>query len=151
MASENDSLVPARPEAIIVVEAIRCDSSACELHHDVEPWAHVSLESIQRSDDGWKAAGRAHCPLCAFAATAIKKQIPVLAASFECPSCHHADTLTYIINNIVRDHEQNHFDFEVEIKCSKCSKKRSFKKALKAILDIIKIEIKPTGIEVKKG
>ncbi len=149
MPDELDSLIPSRPETVIFVHTIQC--SSCMLHFD--PPTMVTLESIQRSDDGWKASGRAHCPRCAGAATAIITEIPILASSFECPSCHHVDTLHYTINAITKSKEvgHDHFDFEVEIKCSKCSKKRSFKKALKALLDIIKIEIKPTGIEVKKG
>lgn len=144
--SDSISLVRANPQGLVVVEVIQCRTCG---HRSLQH-AAVTFESIKRSRDGWKAGGHAICPECGAAAQAIKKDIPVLASTFECPKCHSTDTLKYEIQNIEQV-EQGEFEFEVEIKCSKCDKKVSFKKILKAILDVMSIKIGPEGVTVSKG
>ena len=79
----------------------------------------------------------------------MQQRIPIEASQFHCPSCNGAERLEYLIQRIAEGDKG--FEFEVLIQCKKCSKKRSLKKFLKSVMDIVKFEIKPTGIEIKKG
>ena len=148
-STKKSQVTPTDPEVFVIMQSTRC--SHCDF--DSSENATVTLETIKRHTDGWKAGGHATCPKCGAAAIAINKEIPVLASTFKCPSCDHSDTLKYAIQKIEQTDKSKpgEFDFEVEIKCSKCPKKFSFKKIIKAILDVISIGVGPEGVKVSKA
>lgn len=86
--SDSIILVPRSPQGLVVVEEIQCSCGHRSLEH-----ARVTFESIKRSGVGWKAGGHAICPVCAAAARAIKRDIPVLASTFKCPKCNSTRAL----------------------------------------------------------
>ena len=79
----------------------------------------------------------------------MQQRIPIETSEFHCPTCSEIETLEYLIQRIAKGPDG--FEFEVLIQCNRCSKKRSLKKLLKSLMDVVKLEIKPTGIVLKKG
>src|SRR5664279_928441 len=102
MFKEPCPCVPAHPQVFVIVQS--GDGLYCPLHSSKD--ANVTLESIRRKEDGWKAAGHAHCLVCGAAADAITAQIPVLASTFKCPKCQHSDGLKYQIETIEQTDQQ---------------------------------------------
>lgn len=113
----------------------------------------INIFSIESGNEGWIARGRGsliqtYCDRCGSIYNAILYTIPIQCASFPCPNCNEQQNFNYKIRSIIT--KENSFEFEAEIECSKCKKKKSFKKILTKILDVVNIEIQPTGITVKK-
>jgi DNA-directed RNA polymerase subunit M/transcription elongation factor TFIIS len=79
----------------------------------------------------------------------VHQRIPIETSEFHCPSCNERETLEYLLQRIAEGPQG--FEFEVVIQCKRCSKKRSMKKLLKSLMEVVKLEIKPTGITLKKG
>jgi hypothetical protein len=87
--------------------------------------------------------------MCRAIYDAIMHSIPIQCAPFPCPKCHELQNLRYELTSVTTEKEE--FEFEVVIECAKCQKKRSLSKALRKIFEIIKVEVGPTGISIKKS
>ena len=143
-----------KPQAKLVVTS----PTGCSQCNYAEKYPfHISITSITAEDEGWLAKGEGHrmrvnrhCPLCGQSYQALINAIPILCEPFNCPQCGKSETLHYKVNNITID-DKHSFEFEVEIECKICSKKRSLKKAVKELFGIIKLEVSPTGISVKNA
>lgn len=116
----------------------------------------VTINSIKADDSKWVAKGTGkttskyvRCLRCKAIYEHIIHTVPVLCEPFNCPKCGQSENLKYKVNSITT--EKDSFEFEVEIECETCSNKRSIKKMLKSLFDILKIEVGPSGIIVKKG
>jgi hypothetical protein len=129
----------------------------CQAHtQHYGPAYNVKITTIKSSDDGWIAKGGGkqvymRCMMvgCSDMAESIMHAIPIQCAAFPCTTCGQTQNLKYEIRSI--EANKSAFEFEVSIICGKCSKKRSIKKMLKKLLEIIKIEVKPTGITIKNA
>ena len=157
-------------------EAIKVISpSGCHMCGRAQKYPYeIRITSIKSSEEGWIARGKGryiewafaavrgrqrtaprdaiidrYCPMCGKIYQAIEHTIPIQCAPFPCPKCGELQNLHYKIRSIITDEES--FEFEVEIECEKCKKKKSFTKGLKKVLEVIKIEVKPTGITVRKA
>jgi len=144
---------PLAEDAKLVVQTARGCRSCMrgEMHPNV-----MSISSIKAEEFKWVAKGkglpednRTFCARCGALYREITHTVPILCEQFDCPKCGKAEKLHYKVNSITT--EENQFEFEVEIECQGCSKKRSLKKILKSILEIIKLEVGPTGITVKNA
>jgi hypothetical protein len=120
----------------------------------VDPY-DIQVTSITSIEEGWLAEGRGQivekktCPKCGVIYDAILHAIPIHCESFSCPGCGKSGDIKYKVNSIKT--EIDSFKFEASLICKKCSQKKTFRKTLKKFLEIIKIEIKPTGITLKKS
>jgi hypothetical protein len=143
---------------LVVIAPTGCYSPSCNYREKV-PYEikieEIRITSIKADEKGWLAKGkgnaivRRHCPMCHQIYEAILHEVPILCESFTCPNCGKSETLHYRINSIEADKEA--FEFEVVIECKTCSKKRSLKKMIKGLLEIVKLEVGPLGISVKKA
>jgi predicted RNA-binding Zn-ribbon protein involved in translation (DUF1610 family) len=134
-----------------------CCPHMCDL--DPSHSFDIRLIEMKLNDNAWIATGkgkilrnssfRTHCPHCAQYYTAIAEYIPIATKPFACPECGKTQIFSFQITQ-VRE-ENNAFEFEVIFRCQDCGKRRSFKKLLKDILKIIKLEIGPTGVTVKNA
>jgi C4-type Zn-finger protein len=70
--------------------------------------------------------------------------IPIQCAGIPCPNCGKLQNLHYKIHDIKTS--KYSFKFEAKIECKKCDMKKSFTKVLGKISEIIRIDVKPTGI-----
>jgi hypothetical protein len=116
----------------------------------------VVITSIKSNEDGWIAKGkgrkihrRCRCAGCHMMYEAMMKSIPIQTAPFPCSTCGDIQNFEYKVQGIETDRES--FQFEVSIVCHKCSKKQSLKKILKKLFEIVKVEVKPTGITIKNS
>jgi hypothetical protein len=146
----SDKLLETKHE--IVVTKDYCHSCA----RLFAPPFKVVVTSIESDDGGWTAKGkgriinrRCRCPRCKMIYETVMKAIPIQTAPFPCPTCGELQDFEYKVQSIEADRES--FQFEVSIVCGKCSKKRSLKKILKKLFEIIKVEVKPTGITIKNS
>ncbi len=89
------------------------------------------------------------CSNCHFIYRAIMRTIPIQCAEFPCPKCGESQNLHPKIRNIKTDLQT--FEFEVEIECKKCKKKKSLTNLIQRLFEIVKIEVKPTGISIKQS
>ncbi len=120
--------------------------------NDINPYL-IEIVAIEKKEDGWSTKGkgeidRVRCSLCGMTYEAITKAIPIHCHTFTCPKCGKKEHLSYKVNKIHT--ELQSFEFEAEIKCEACSNKRSIKKTIQRILDVIKIEVGLKGISVTK-
>lgn len=141
-------------EAIKVVSPSGCPTCGWGLKQPYD----IQITHIESGKEGWTAHGkgryyeeqRCPCPRCAALYNAIVHTIPILCAPFPCPNCNELQNLNYKIRSIKTDEDS--FEFEADIECNKCKKKKSITKIIKKIFEVIKIEVKPTeGIIVKKA
>lgn len=114
----------------------------------------INVSSVKSDNDRWIVKGKGHlvhrrCNWCAWMYEAIMYTIPIECSPFPCPKCSELQNLKYELTSITTEKET--FEFEVIIECSKCRKKNSLSKVLKKIIDIIKLEVSPTGITIKKS
>ena len=106
----------------------------CE-HSSVDVQLVPVMTSVERVEEGWKLSGRVHCPACFDAIALLQKHIPIETSAFHCPSCNEIETLEYILQKIAEGSAG--FEFEVRIQCNRCSKKRSLKKLLKSLFEML--------------
>ena len=141
-------------EILMVMPLYRC---FCGFYlYPYEVW----VSSIEKKEDGWMAKGggvatheiKGHCldPTCAMMYETIIREIPIQCASFPCPVCGVAQDFEYKVQSIEAEKRES-FQFIVSIICGKCSKRKTFKKVLKKLLEIVKIEVKSTGITIKNA
>jgi C4-type Zn-finger protein len=135
-------------DAVVVVESIHCPH--CMYGQD-DPT--IVLESIRTKGDGWRATGSVKCPGCGVALTSLKKQIPIVAANFKCPTCNKKSKLKYKITKINQKGETKpqEFEFQVDISCSKLTHKFSYKKIIDSILNVMSINVGPEGVKISKS
>jgi len=112
----------------------------------------IEIRSIESKDDGWTAKGvgsieSVKCTLCGMMYDAILHAIPIQCSSFTCQICGTNESLIYKVNRI--DTAFHQFEFEVEINCNRCNKKRGLKSLIKSILDVVKIKVTPTSVTVE--
>ena len=87
---------------------------------------------------------------------AVMQSIPIEAAPFTCPQCGERKHLKYNVTTTCDDEgpappeQQRCFSFAMNIECTRCTRKRSIVTVVASSPDVIKIEIKPTGIVVQK-
>jgi hypothetical protein len=83
----------------------------------------------------------------------VRREIELAASTFRCSKCGHDDTLEYEIENVApRTNDlKDGFTFDVSVTCGHCKRKKSFKKILKSVLDVIKIKVGPDGVEIGKA
>jgi hypothetical protein len=121
-------------------------------YNDVNPYL-IEIVAIEKKEEGWSAKGRGEvdttrCSLCGMTYEVITKAIPIHCHTFTCPKCGEKEHLSYKVNQIHT--ELQTFEFEAEIRCEACSNKRSIKKTIQRILDVVKIEVGLKGISVTK-
>ncbi len=116
----------------------------------------VELSSIISKEHGWELEGIGkldqefiRCPACAQMPDGVANIIPIECHSYHCPKCGQSDSLEYKVQKI--EASGNDFLFEAQINCKKCGKKSFFHSVLKNILDLVKIELSPAGITIKKN
>jgi hypothetical protein len=138
---------------LIITTPLDCQQNLCR---DINPAYSIKITSITANDAGWLAKGNGHtsrkwktCEFCGATYMQLKHQVPIICASFDCPQCGKSEELSYKVKNITAD--EHSFEFEVEIECKVCKKKKSLTKTISQILSILKIEVNPTGISVKKA
>lgn len=143
--------LPEAKNAIVIVYPNVC-------HHCLRPQRDpydVRITSIESIEEGWIACGKGHyniermCYDCGALYRAIAHAIPIQCAPFPCPKCDELQNLSYNIRNIKTFEDS--FEFEIEIECNKCKKKKSLTKLLKKALEVIRIEVKPTGITIRNA
>lgn len=113
----------------------------------------IEIKSIESREDGWNAKGvgeiqQVKCPHCGMIYDAILHAVPICCSSIACPKCHKTEKLSYRIHRI--DTAFHQFEFEVEIRCERCKKKRTLKRLIDSLLDVVKIKVSPTGVTVEK-
>lgn len=118
----------------------------------------VNIDSIESQDVGWVLHGvgkhktskvLCRCPNCGAMYQTLLYAIPIECASFPCPKCHQLQNLEFKVHHI--QVEKDYFEFEAEISCKKCGNKKSLKKALKKVMDVLKITVGPNGVTVSKA
>jgi hypothetical protein len=111
----------------------------------------VALKHVESLPTGWIAQGQVtHCPMCAAAARAIRQEIPILASEFRCPTCDKLEKLDYRISRVseTKDHGAG-YEFEVEITCKDCSRKRTLRNFTQSLSGATKVEVTPGGVGFK--
>jgi predicted nucleic-acid-binding Zn-ribbon protein len=131
-----------------------------------EPNFDIRILRIEETQGSWAATGegwqkidnveyrKESCPGCGGIYTEILQKIPILTKAFKCPSCGEEEKMTHAIKHLYLKEDQIHkleFNFEVEIKCTKCKRKRILGQLLSGLLKALKIEIGLTGIKVTKN
>lgn len=112
----------------------------------------IRIVSVDSLAEGWVVRGKGHtieriCPGCGQVYEALAYAIPIHCSSFPCPKCGELQNFHYRIQSIKTDKDS--FEFEAEIECKECKKKKSFTKMIRKILNVINLEISPKGITVK--
>ncbi|MEZ5581457.1 MAG: hypothetical protein R3F37_00490 [Candidatus Competibacteraceae bacterium] len=123
---------------------------------------HVSVTTIKSVDDGWVTEGRGllsyaknneyapvMCFSCGQAISALVNILPIECENFACPKCGSTEEMDFKVSKIER--KDAGFDFEASLICKACKRKNIFSKFIAKLFDLIKIEIGPTGITLKKG
>jgi DNA-directed RNA polymerase subunit M/transcription elongation factor TFIIS len=126
----------------------------------------IHLTEINAKDEGWVAKGQGSaspkrlylpneeyvdviCHRCETHYRALQHTIPILCAPFHCPNCGKDEMFHFVIHHIAE--REDMFEFEVELICKQCAKKRTLKKMISGLLSVIKLEVSPTGISVKNA
>ena len=133
--------------------AVQIETSVCRsCGHAFEGSAHkVTLTGIAREGTGWVGKGTVmSCPYCGAAASAIRKEIPIVASEFRCPICHKHEDLEYQIAqlNMLED-QKDGFEFVVEISCKPCTRKRTIRKFKDSLTGTTEVNVNPEDITFK--
>ena len=161
MPSNTDKLVPVNQ--ITITSPSICPM--CGRSDEVLPY-DIRLTKIEAKSEGWIAKGtgmttqkklllpnqgyvKHTCPLCMSHYIALQHTIPVLCSPFQCPSCGEEETFRFSIHQLLE--KEDEFEFEVELICKQCEKKKTLKKLISGFLSVIKLEVSPTGISVKNA
>ena len=127
-----------------------------QCHGDSKHPYEVQVSSIEATEDSWIVHGKGklvhiskHCPMCGLMYCAVMRTISIQCEPFQCPRCGEREHLEYSVQKI--NAEDASFEFVAEIRCAKCRNKKSLKKVVKQILEVLKIEIGPSGITVKNA
>lgn len=117
-------------------------------------FSNIQISFIERRKHSWFVRGfgteygTEYCPNCGAICRSIVSDLEIQCEPFSCPTCGEKEDLNFKINNIKTDNTS--FEFEAEIICEKCNKNKSLKKIISSMLDIKKLKISPTGIEIEK-
>ena len=124
-------------------------------HERMQPGqqSHLTMESVKAIEHGVETTGHVYCRMCGMAIKTVRREIEVAASTFECPTCHHSDTLKYQIESVTprTGDLKDGFTFDVKVTCGSCPHKKSFKSIIKAVLDVAKVRVGPDGVEVSKS
>jgi predicted RNA-binding Zn-ribbon protein involved in translation (DUF1610 family) len=123
----------------------------CCLHGIASP--SVTLTHAVSSPTGWVTKGEVtQCPACGMAIRAIRDNIRVVAVEFVCPTCGNHEDLEYRISEVSKgDRGKDGYEFEAQISCKTCVKKRTIREFTKSISGVSQINVNPDSIEFKGG
>lgn len=144
------------PESAAVLSSSLCTSAICN-SPDIELTDSVEVSSLEAEGSGWRAGGIVHfsycvhgrCRTCGRVFEAATRRIPIEFPEITCPVCDQTGHLKYKVQGIRKTPEG--FEFIVILKCSACESRKSFKKVLSGLLNMISIDIGLTGISIKKA
>jgi DNA-directed RNA polymerase subunit RPC12/RpoP len=130
-----------------------------------EPNFFMRLLKIEEEEGHWKAEGdgwhrmgnlesrKEICHGCGNIYMKILYKPPIVTEPFSCPKCGGKEKLLHSVKHLYlleEEFDKLEFQFEVEIVCEKCNKKRFFVELIRDIMKIAKIEIGPGGIKLGK-
>ena len=137
------------PDNILVCVSPR----GCKFCYPDDTSYDIYVSSVTSEVDGWTTKGRGEFawPICECGAyyEAVMHSIPIHCAPFRCPKCGEDEHLKYALKSLTTDKQM--FEFEVQIQCNKCHNKRSLSTLLRKVLEVVKLEVGPTGITIKKS
>jgi len=152
--TENLSITKTDDPSVKKVLRLENHSIYCRCHTaDPDAASVLVLESVKRTEHGWKTRGHYFCPGCGEAVQRVRHEIELAASTFQCPKCKRVDSLEYEIDHVTKDNGKGKtgFSFSVIVNFSQCKNRKSIKKIIKSIFDVVKIKIGPDGVEIEKS
>jgi hypothetical protein len=125
-------------------------ASCVQAFHGFYPGPKVRMIEIARLEEGWIAHGRieeTYCETCHHVYDALVLYIPIVCATFPCPTCGPGSKLTPHIQDIQR--VDSSYEFTALLRCTKCSKVRRISKLLRGLPKISRLKVGPTGVEIE--
>lgn len=140
------------------------DCLKCHKPKDEDPnnIFNVIITTIKSVKDGWVTEGKGllthaksnnyapvTCFTCGCAFSALVNILPIECKQFTCPKCGDNKDMDFKVSKIER--KDTGFDFEASVTCKTCNNINRFSKFIAKLFDLIKIEIGPSGVILKKG
>jgi hypothetical protein len=146
-------------KALRVVSPSICDCCTSGISH----YSHVMVTKVKSTQRSWNLNGvgelrgvTATCPYCAAMYEAVERVVPIHVKTLNCPKCKEKDTLELTVNDInhtslLSKSGDLEFEFQAELRCTKCQEKKSFSQKMWDILSASEVEITLTGIRIKRA
>ncbi|HHG3603290.1 TPA: hypothetical protein ACPVZ0_004701 [Vibrio parahaemolyticus] len=146
-------------KALRVVSPNICDCCTSGERH----YSNVMVTQVKSTQSSWNLAGvgelrdvTSACPFCGAMYEAVERIVPIHVKTLSCPNCKEIDSLELSVGDIKHSSSLSEsgdleFEFQAELKCTRCHGKKSFSQKVWDILSASELEITLTGIRVKRA